>query len=133
MDQISIFSELYDDYKIIKPVRIIELFAGYGSQSMALKRLGINFEHWKICEWATKSIQAYKDIHFTDDNNDYSKEFTREEIIDKLFNYGISLNYNEPMTKEQIKRKDENWQRNTYNNIVATHNLVNVAKIKGSD
>lgn len=132
MRQVSFFEEMFEDYKIKKPIRLIELFAGYGSQALALKYLGANFEHYKICEWATKSIQAYNDIH-TKDYTDYSKDFTRDEIINKLFDYGISLNYNEPMTLEQIKRKDEQWQRITYNNIIATHNLVNVAKVKGSD
>ena len=27
-----------------KPIRLIELFAGYGSQALALKRLGVDFE-----------------------------------------------------------------------------------------
>lgn len=29
-----------------KPVRLIELFGGIGSQAMALTRLGVNFEHY---------------------------------------------------------------------------------------
>lgn len=45
-----------------------------------------------------------------------------------LANYGISQNYNNPMTIEQIKRKPENWARTVYNNIQATHNLVDISK-----
>ena len=69
----SIFDYLYPKYKITKPIRLIEMFSGYGSQALALKYLGIPFEHWKICEWAVKSIQAYKDIHFTDDDTDFDE------------------------------------------------------------
>lgn len=47
MDQISIFSMMYETYKIRKPVRLIETFSGYGSQSMALKRLGVDFEYYR--------------------------------------------------------------------------------------
>ena len=133
MEQLNLFELLYDNYKITKPIRLIECFAGYGSQALALKYLGINFEHWKICEWATKSIQAYKDAHFTNDNTDYSKGLSKEQVIDYLFNKGVSMNYNEPMTLEQIQRKGENWQRITYNNIIATHNLVNISQVKGKD
>ena len=43
-------------FKINKPIRLIELFSGYGSQALALKYLGVSFEHWKTCEWAIKSI-----------------------------------------------------------------------------
>lgn len=50
-------------FRIEKPIRLIELFAGYGSQALALKYLGVHFEHWKISEWAVKSISAYKDLH----------------------------------------------------------------------
>ena len=132
MEQINIFAYLYEEYKITKPIRLIELFAGYGSQALALKYLGVQYEHWKICEWATKSIQAYNDIHIRDYTN-YSKELTQDEVINKLFTTGISMNYNEPMTYDQIKRKGEKWQRETYNNIVATHNLVNIQKAQAKD
>lgn len=36
--QLTIFDELCDKFSITKPIRLIELFAGYGSQAMALKR-----------------------------------------------------------------------------------------------
>lgn len=107
--------------------------AGYGSQALALKYLGVRFEHWKICEWAVKSIQAYKDCHFKEDNTDYSAEFTKEEMFDKLCKYGISADYEKPMSISQIKRLGENKARQIYNNIIATHNLVSVCNVKGKD
>ena len=133
MNNMSIFDYMYPKYKITKPIRLIELFSGYGSQALALKYLGVNFEHWKTCEWAVKSIQAYKDIHFTDDNNDYSKEWKDEYLISWLFEKGISSNYNEPMKKEQIIKLGEEKRRNIFNNIYATHNLVNIQQVKGKD
>lgn len=133
MDQLTIFDIMYPKYKITKPIRLIEFFAGYGSQALALKYLSVPFEHWKICEWAVKSIQAYKDIHFTNDNTDYSKDISKEQIIERLKYFGISSNYNEPMTLEQIKRLNENQLRTIFNNIVTTHNLVNIQQVKGKD
>ena len=130
--QISLFD---GDHKLTidKPIRLIELFAGYGSQALALKYLGANFEHWKICEWAVKSIQAYKDLHFGDDNIDYSATKTQDEVIDYLYSKGISANYNEPMTIDQIKRLGEEKQRVIYNNLIVTHNLVSVCNCHASD
>lgn len=130
--QLNIFDLDKKPKKVTKPIRLIELFAGYGSQHFALKYLGANVEHWKMCEWAVKSIQAYKDGHCIDDT-DYSKDMTKEELIDYLFNKGISQNYNEPMALQQIKRQNENWLRTVYNNIIATKNLVNIQQVKGSD
>ena len=131
--QTTIFDMLYPKYKITTPIRIIELFGGYGSQLMALKRLNANVEQWKLCEWAVKSIQAYKDIHCENDNTDYSKDLTVEQIKEYLFNKGISANYNEPMTQQQINRLNEKQVRTIYNNIKATHNLVNIQQVKGED
>ena len=131
--QTSIFDLMYQPFKINKPIRLIELFGGYGSQALSLKYLGVEFEHHKLCEWAVKSIQAYKDIHFENDNTDYSKDLSVEEIKDYLFNKGISQNYNQPMSKQQIDRLNEKQVRTIYNNIKATHNLVNIQQVKGED
>ena len=84
-EQLSIYDIEYEKYKITKPIRLIEFFAGYGSQALALKYLGVPFEHWKICEWAIKSIQAYKDIHFTNNDIDYSNGFYKQKLIEMLF------------------------------------------------
>ena len=131
--QLTIFDLMYPKYKITKPIRMLEFFSGYGLTKLAWNYLGIKTESYKTCEWAIKSIQAYKDIHFADDNVDYSKGLNIDEIKDFLFKKGISSNYNEPMTKEQVNRLNENQARTIYNNIKATHNLVNIQQVKGSD
>ena len=132
-NNMSIFDIMYQKYKITKPIRMITLFSGYDSQCLAMKYLGVNYEHWKTCEWAIKSIQALKDIHFENDNTDYSEKLSTEEVKEYLFNKGISSNYNEPMTKEQVNRLNEKQARTIYNNIKATHNLVNIQQVKGVD
>ncbi len=127
--QQSIFDVLYPKFKIDKPIKLIEMFGGYGSQYLALKYLNANVEHHKLVEWASKSIQAYNDIHIQD-YNDYSKELTDDEVLDKVVEFGVSLNYNEPATREQLKKQN---YRKIYNNIIATNNLVNIQKVKGED
>ena len=49
-----------------KPIRLIELFAGIGSQAKALKNLGVEFEHHRVCEWDKYAIQSYNAVHGTD-------------------------------------------------------------------
>lgn len=129
MNQITIFDVLYPKYKITKPIRLIELFAGYGSQYLALKYLGANVKHYKICEWATKSIQAYNDLHIKD-YFDYSGDLSDDNILKVSVELGVSINYNEPATREQLKRQNF---RKIYNNIIATNNLVNIQNAKGED
>lgn len=132
-EQMNIFECLYPTYQITKPIRLIELFAGYGSQALALKYLGAQFEHWKICEWNYKSFQAYKAIHMTDDNTDYSAGLSKNELTEYLTGKGISSNWNEPMSAKQIERMGEDKLREIYNNIIATHNLVDVSSAHADD
>lgn len=60
--------------KIKRPVRLIELFAGIGAQAKALKRLGIDFEHYRVCEFDEYAMTSYNAIHNTD--------FTASDIKD---------------------------------------------------
>lgn len=138
MAQLSIFDMMYPKYKITKPIRLIELFAGYGSQALALKYLGVKFEHWKICEWAIKSIQAYKDLHFPKVRNlfMYSNPTTtknKDVLINELYELGISSNYNEPMSLKQISKLSEEKIKEIYSNIVITNNLVNIQQVHAKD
>ena len=128
----TIFDLMYPKYKITKPIRLIEFFAGYGSQALALKYLNINFEHYKICEWAIKSIQAYKDLHYTNDPY-FDNNLNKEDIVNKLFELGISSNYNTPMTKSQINKLSYDDLIKIYQNILITKNLVNIQKVHAKD
>ena len=64
-EQLGLFDEEYPQYKIDKPIRLIELFAGLGSQSMALKRLGVDFESYRAVEFDEPAIRSYNAIHGT--------------------------------------------------------------------
>lgn len=56
----------FPKYKIDKPIRLIELFAGVGSQAMALRNIGANFEHYKVVEFDKYAMASYNAIHGTD-------------------------------------------------------------------
>jgi DNA (cytosine-5)-methyltransferase 1 len=132
VQQLNLFEGFIPRYTINKPIRLIEMFAGIGSQYQALKNLGANVEHHRIVEWQVNSIQTYNDIHIQDYTN-YSEKLTDSEVIDKLVSLGVSTDYNAPMTFEQVKRKGNEWARKVYNNVVATKNLVNISSVKGED
>ncbi len=53
-------------YRIEKPIRLIELFAGIGSQAMALRDLGADFEHYRVVEFDKFAMKSYNAIHGTD-------------------------------------------------------------------
>ena len=64
--QLSIFDLTLPTFKIDKPIRLIELFAGVGSQAMGLRDLGANFEHYRVVEFDKYAIASYNAIHGTD-------------------------------------------------------------------
>lgn len=52
-------------YKIRNKIRLIEFFAGVGSQAMALRDIGADFEHWLAVEFDKYPIASYNAIHGT--------------------------------------------------------------------
>ena len=64
--QLSIFDLNTEVFKITKPIRLIEIFAGVGSQAMALRDLGADFEHYRVVEFDKYAIKSYNAIHGTD-------------------------------------------------------------------
>lgn len=48
-----------------KPIRLIELFGGIGSQAKALKNLGVDFEHHRLVEFDKYPVASYNAIHGT--------------------------------------------------------------------
>ena len=63
--QISIFDLTREKFKVKNPIRLIELFAGIGSQAMALRDIGANFEHWSVVEFDKYAVDSYNAIHGT--------------------------------------------------------------------
>lgn len=122
-----------EQFKITKPVRLIELFSGIGTQAMALKKLGVPFESWKTSDIDVNAVKSYKAIHCGDDNTDYSEGLSKEDLVNILHKMSVSSDGKNPMKIEQLQRKGEKWLRETYNNFKATKNLGSVMEIHAED
>lgn len=64
-EQFSMWDYMRQPLKISKPIRLIEVFAGYGSQALAMERLGVNFEHYRAVEIDKYAMASYNAIHGT--------------------------------------------------------------------
>lgn len=64
-EQCGLFDEEYPKYVIDKPIRLITTFSGIGSQEMALKRMGVDFEIYKAVEFDEFAMKSYNAIHGT--------------------------------------------------------------------
>ena len=60
------FDDIFGEpVKVNKPIRLIELFAGVGSQAMALRNIGADFEHYRVVEFDKYAVASYNAIHGT--------------------------------------------------------------------
>ena len=112
MEQISLFN--YPKYKINKPVRLIELFAGIGAQAKALERLGVNFEHYRVCEFDKFAIKSYNAIHGTDFiTSDITKISAQDLGIVDTDKYCYIMTYSFPCQDLSIAGKQKGMSRDS--------------------
>lgn len=96
--QTSIF-EGTKKLKITKPIRLIELFAGIGAQAKALENLGVEFEHYSICEIDKYAVASYNAVHGTNFTpSDITKTKGEELGIVDTDKYEYIMTYSFPCT-----------------------------------
>lgn len=95
--QLSILDILNDNkplFKIDKPIRLIELFAGVGSQSMALRNIDADYESYKVVEFDKYPIASYNAIHGTNyDTIDITKVQGKDLEITETDKFTYLLTY----------------------------------------
>jgi len=109
--------ELFEKYKVTKPIRLIELFAGYGSQALALKRLGVNFEHHQVIEFDKYVVKSYNALH---DTNIEPKDITQVETLGivETNKYDYILTYSFPCTDLSLAGKGEGMKKGTRSGLL---------------
>ncbi len=133
-DQITIFDLALPQFCVGRKIRLIELFAGVGSQAMALRDMGVDFERYRISEWEVSANRSYKAIHYPGDSTDYSRKFRKFKWLARVLSeYGISADGKTKLTLKQIRRKGEKWCRRTYNELRANHNIGDIANAHALD
>ena len=104
----------HSNYKIQKPIRLIELFAGIGAQAKALEKLHVNFEHYKICEFDKYAVASYNAIHNTNfATSDITQLHANDlEIVD-TDKYEYILTYSFPCQDLSLAGKQQGMKKGT--------------------
>lgn len=111
-NNLSIFDCFYPNFKIEKPIRIIELFAGYDSQALSLKYLGIDFEHWFVSEIDKYAIDTYNKFNNTNfETCDIKKIHAKDLNIVETNKYNYILTYSFPCTDLSLAGKREGMEK----------------------
>lgn len=109
-EQLDLFS--FPTYKIKKPVRLIELFAGVGSQAMSLRNIGANFEHYKVVEFDKYAIASYNAIHGTNfPTMDITKVHAEDLAIVNTKDYEYIMTYSFPCTDLSLAGKQAGMKK----------------------
>lgn len=104
--QMTLFDFMREPVSITKPIRLIELFAGYGSQAMALKRIGAKFEHYRVVEFNKYAIASYNAVHGTDfPTMDITKVHAEDLNICDTNAFTYLLTYSFPCTDLSVAGK----------------------------
>lgn len=96
--QMSLFDGI-SPLKITKPLRLVELFAGIGAQAKALENLGVEFEHYRICELDKFAVASYNAVHRTNFvPSDITKIHAADLRIVDTDKYDYIMTYSFPCT-----------------------------------
>jgi len=108
-------------------IKVIELFSGIGSQTQALKNIGVEHEIIATCEWSINSIISYGEIH-NSDGKEYNKSV--KEILEELKDLTFSLDTKTPRDLTKIK---EHKLKLLYKNHINSKNLGSILDVKGEN
>ena len=101
-----------DPLKITKPIRLIELFAGIGAQAAALRNIGANFEHYRICEFDKYAVRSYNAVHGTNfEPSDITKITSDDLGITETDKYTYIMTYSFPCTDLSLAGKQAGMEK----------------------
>lgn len=114
MKQLSLFDTDKETIKITKPIRLIELFAGYGSQAMAMKRLGVNFETYRMIEFDKYAVNSYNAVHNTQyEPTDITEIHGSDLGIIDTEKYEYIMSYSFPCTDISLAGKQKGMSKDS--------------------
>lgn len=112
-------------------IKVVELFSGIGSQAKALTNIGVNYEIVGTCEWDIHAMSAYDTIHNGVEIHEDVRGLTKEQLIEKLKPYTLSLDCKSPIDKKMVKTFKLDVLKRIYSAIIKTKNHVNIEELKG--
>lgn len=107
-------------------LKVVELFAGIGSQTQALKNKNIDHQVVAISEWSINSIISYGELH--GDKKEYN--ISREDMVKELSNFTFSLDTKIPYKVSKLK--DDRLYL-LYKNHKNSKNIGSIVDLKGVD
>ncbi|HEM4927512.1 TPA: DNA (cytosine-5-)-methyltransferase [Streptococcus suis] len=112
---------------------MIETFSGIGSQSQALKNLGVDYEVVATAEWDINALYAYDIIHNGKQDLKDLRHHTKESLIKELMKFNISGNGKSPLTEKSLRSMPIIQLKSIYAAIIRNNNLVDISEVHSQD
>ena len=113
-EQLSFLDDEKPLFKIKNPIMLIELFAGVGSQAMALRDLGADFEHYRVVELDKYAIKSYNSIHGTEfPKMDITQIHGSDLGIEDVEKFTYLMTYSFPCQDLSVARKQKGMAKDS--------------------
>lgn len=107
----------FPQMEINKPIRLIELFGGIGSQAMALRDIGADFEHYRLVEFDKYAMKSYNAIHGTNFKTTDIRDVHGVDLnIEKRNSFTYLLTYSFPCTDLSVAGKMQGMSKADWEN-----------------
>ncbi|RIN93160.1 DNA (cytosine-5-)-methyltransferase [Mammaliicoccus sciuri] len=113
--------------------KVIETFSGIGSQSQALKNIGVNYSIEATVEWEIAALYAYDIIHNGPQNIKDYRHHTKQSIIEEISKYNISNDGKVPITSRGISAMNVAHLKAILAAIDRNNNLVDITQVTAED
>ena len=114
-------------------LRMIETFSGIGSQTQALKNIGLDHKVVAISEWDVNAMYAYDILHNGKQDLSAFRHYTKQDLIDELKEYTLSMDGKNPMSERAISALSILHLKAILCSIRNNNNLVDITKIHAQD
>jgi DNA (cytosine-5-)-methyltransferase len=112
---------------------MIETFSGIGSQTQALKNIGLDHKVVAISEWDVNAMYAYDILHNGKQDLSAFRHYTKQDLIDELKEYTLSMDGKNPMSERAISSLSILHLKAILCSIRNNNNLVDITKIHAQD
>ena len=120
MKEQSLFD--FPQMEINKKIRLIELFGGIGSQAMALRDIGADFEHYKLVEFDKYAVASYNAVHDTRHTTHDIRHIHASDLeIKDKDKYCYLMTYSFPCTDLSVAGKMQGMSKADWENGNSTH------------
>ena len=107
----------FPTYSVNKKIRLIELFGGIGSQAMALRDIGADFEHYKLVEFDKYAVASYNAIHNTQHTTHDIRQIHAKDLeITEKDKYCYLMTYSFPCTDLSVAGKMQGMSKDDWQN-----------------